>query len=184
MILSVDDGCQSDVRIAELADKYDINVVFYWPVDWHSLAYDKGYEPLKYSDAWKIAGKHELGAHTITHRHLTSISVEDAKREILDSKNILQDIFLYEIDKFCPPRGYTNEELTEFTLQHYKSQRLTKGEHLVHVHPNSGANGNIPWLDYYQQHKDKITEAWCHSWEIDKYDQWEKLEEFLREVRK
>jgi hypothetical protein len=46
MILSVDDGCASDVRLAALAKEYNIETVFYWPVEWHSLAYEKGYEPL------------------------------------------------------------------------------------------------------------------------------------------
>jgi peptidoglycan/xylan/chitin deacetylase (PgdA/CDA1 family) len=182
MILSVDDGCASDVRIAELSLKYKIETIFYWPVEWQSLAYDKGYAPLTLDEAISITENFEIGAHTITHRHLTKISTEDAKREIRDGGIILEYIFNQIVNKFCPPRGYTNPELTEYTLLFYESQRLTKGENLVHIHPDSGANNNMPWREYYGQNKDKITEAWCHSWELDKFNLWDELEEWMKEI--
>lgn len=183
LILSIDDGCASDIRIAELADRFGIETIFYWPVEWHSLAYNKGYTPLNYTDAEQIAKNFEIGSHTITHRHLTSIPIEEAKKEITDSKYMLEDLFRCDIKKFCPPRGYTNNELTEHTYLHYETQRLTKGAGLVHIHPNSGANSNVHWRDYYEQYKDTITEAWLHSWELDRYpEEWENLEKWLKEI--
>lgn len=177
--LSCDDGCASDMRVAALCRKYDIDCVFYWPVEWRSLAYDHGYEPLTLTQAYDIAADFEIGSHTITHRHLTKLTEEEARNEIADSKFMLEDIFGQDINKFCPPRGYTNGELTRYTLNHYESQRLTKGEGLVHIHPNSGANGNVDWREYVKNNH--ITEAWCHSWELNKYNLWEQLEEFLSE---
>ncbi len=182
MILSIDDGCASDVRVAELAKKYNIETIFYWPVEWHSLAFEKGYEPLGYADALKIASEFEIGSHTITHRYLTNIPFEEARYEIECSKFMLEDMLTTDITKFCPPRGYTNPELNKIIMGSYESQRLTKGKGLLHIHPNSGANGNIPWREYYAQHKDQITEVWGHSWEMDKYDLWGEFEEFLKEV--
>lgn len=176
--LSCDDGCASDVRLANLADKYEIPCTFYWPVEWRSLAYENGYEPLNMLQAYDIAQKHEIGSHTVTHRHLTILTELEAQIEILDSKYILEKLFGKQIIKFAPPRGYTNPELTEFTLEHYNSQRLTKGPNLVHIHPNSGANANRPWQDCINE---DTKELWCHSWELDKYGLWEELEEFLDE---
>lgn len=180
MILSIDDGCGSDVRIADLCSKYEMECVFYWPVEWKSLAYDKGYTPLTLIEAMGIAQQFEIGSHTVTHRHLTDIEPLEAMREIADSKFMLEALFAKHITKFCPPRGYTNVNLTEYTYKFYKSQRLTKGEGLVHIHPDSGANGNVPWRDYAKTHN--VTEAWGHSWEFDKYNLWEEVEEFLREM--
>lgn len=177
ILLSIDDGCKSDTRVAELAEKYNIPCVFYWPVEWKSLAYDNGYEPLSYDDACMIALKHEIGSHTITHRHLTSLPQTEALTEILDSKYMLEDIFDVDITKFAPPRGYTNDYLSEFTLQIYESQRLTKGKGLCHIHPNSGANGNLHWIEY--ANTNDITEFWGHSWEWDKFNMWEEIEEYF-----
>lgn len=179
MLLSVDDACASDMRVADLAAKYEIETIFYWPVEWRSLAFDNGYKPLDMYEALQIARNFEVGSHTVTHRHLTNLSEHEAQIEIADSKFILEALFVRPITKFCPPRGYTNDSLTEYTLQYYDSQRLTRGEGLVHIHPNSGANGNIPWRDYVKEHQ--ITEAWCHSWELDKFDLWDELEGYLRE---
>jgi peptidoglycan/xylan/chitin deacetylase (PgdA/CDA1 family) len=180
MILSVDDGCASDMRVAELARRYKIETIFYWPVEWHSLAYDNGYEPLNFLQAQVIAAHFEIGAHTVTHRHLTKLSFEEAKKEIIDSKEMLEKLFGKTIKKFCPPRGYTTEELTERTLVHYESQRLTKGKGLVHIHPNSGANNNMDWR-LFALAQDEVKELWCHSWELDKFDLWDQLEEYLAE---
>lgn len=177
--LSCDDGCSSDVRVAELAKKYDVDCVFYWPVEHRSLAYDNGYEPLSTEDQFRIAGDFEIGSHTLTHRHLTKLDDQEAIREIRDSRLLLQNTFSQAIDKFCPPRGYTNKLLTDITLKIYKSQRLTKGSGLVHVHPNSGANDNHPWR--LRTHEIIAEELWMHSWELDKYNLWDELEEFLSE---
>lgn len=180
MRLSVDDGCASDLRIAELCSKYGIECVFYWPVEWHSLAYYKGYKPLHYKDARRIADRFEIGSHTVTHRHLTDLEPDDWGREIKESKDILEDMFGKKITKFCPPRGYTNEAITEYTLRIYESQRLTKQKGLVHIHPNSGANDNKPWLECITE---EIEELFCHSHELDRYNLWEELEGYLERNR-
>jgi len=177
-ILSVDDGCASDMRVADLAKKYEIETVFYWPVEWRSLAHDNGYEPLNIVQALKISQDFEIGSHTVTHRHLTKISEADARIEISDSKFMLEALFAKPVTRFCPPRGYTNAELTEFTLNLYGSQRLTKGEGLVHVHPNSGANHNLDWREYADSID--VEELWLHSWELDRFGLWEELEEHLK----
>jgi peptidoglycan/xylan/chitin deacetylase (PgdA/CDA1 family) len=148
-----------------------------------SLAYDNGYEPLSYNDALEIARRYEIGSHTITHRHLTKISFVEARHEILGSKLMLQRLYQKEITKFCPPRGYTTQVLSDFTMQWYESQRLTKGSNLVHIHPDSGANHNFPWREYYNavaKNYDEI-ELWGHSHEFDRFNLWDELEEFLRE---
>lgn len=177
MKISVDDACQSDVRVAELCGKYGIECIFYWPVERYSLAYDNSYTPLTADDCVSITREFEIGSHSITHRHLTKIPLEEAKDEIFFSKLYLERMFNTKITKFCPPRGYTTPELTEFTLDFYGSQRLTKGKNLVHVHPDSGANGNKHWLDVLTEDTEEL---WMHSWELDRYPQeWINLENVL-----
>lgn len=181
--LSIDDGCASDLRIAEMADRYEIDTTFYWPVEWTTLAFDNGYIPLTYNDALSISRRYEVGSHTITHRRLTRISPDEAKHEILGSKLMLERLFGRKITKFCPPRSYTNEELSAFTLRFYKSQRLTKGKGLVHIHPNSGVNENMNWIDYFDTiyENSNHIELWGHSWEFDELNLWGDIERFLRD---
>lgn len=179
IILSVDDGAASDTRIANLARKYRIETIFYWPVNWHFMAAEKGYEPLNYWDAQKIAKDFEIGSHTITHRHLTKLPINEAKNEIMYSKYMLEALFGKEVTKFCPPRGYVNDDIDDLIYSYYDSRRLTKGEGLVHIHPDSGANNNKPWRDCIDEN---TTEIWGHSWEFDKYNLWDELEECLKSI--
>lgn len=179
IVLSCDDACASDVRVAELCKKYGTKCTFYWPVEWHSLAHQNGYKPLTLSEALDIAEEFEIGSHTIAHRQLTRITPQEARYEIRESKYILEKLFNKEIESFAPPRGYTNPELTEYTLRRYAKQRLTKGEGLVHVHPNSGANENKHWLERAKEVE--VKELFCHSHELDKYDLWKELEKYLED---
>lgn len=176
--ISADDGCSSDVRLADLCRKYEVECIFYWPVEWRSLAYFKGYEPLNIVQALSIAQDFEIGAHTVTHRLLTNLSYEDARVEISDSKFMMEALWGKPVTRFAPPRGYTNPELTDFTLKLFKSQRLTKQPGLVHIHPDSGANDNKPWRAAINS---QTKQLWCHSWELDKYNLWAELEGYLSE---
>lgn len=175
--LSCDDGAASDLRLADLCKKYSIDCTFYLPCEWHGLAFAKGYQPLSWSDAMIIAEDFDIGSHTITHRFLTRIPLEEAMYEIDISKVMLQDLFGKPVTRFAPPRGYTNPELTEYTLQIYESQRLTKAPNLVHIHPDSGANDNRPWREAINEFTE---EAFCHSWELNKFDLWGELEDFFK----
>lgn len=178
LTISIDDGCASDVRAADLATTYGAHAVFYWPIEWRSLAYSKGYKPLSYLDALKISENHELGAHTVTHRHLTTLPYDELMTEIIDSKHMTEMLFGVKVTKFCPPRGYVNADSNEIVAEHFNFQRLTKGRGLVHIHPNSGANDNVYWTEAIGP---DTREIWGHSWEIDKFDLWDELEEVLRE---
>lgn len=178
MRLSVDDGCASDVRVADLAQKYEIETIFYWPVEWHSLAYENGYKPLSFNEAHTISKSFEIGSHTITHRHLTTLSNDDLVDEIGESMVMLSQLFNKKITKFASPRGYSNEEIDMLIDGFYESHRKTKQPGLVHIHPNSGVNNNRPWRDCVDENTEEL---FCHSWELDKYNLWDELEQFLKE---
>lgn len=181
--LSCDDGGFEDVRVAELATKYDLDCTFYWPVEWAVFARLKGFKPLSKAEAKQIASEFEVGSHTISHRYLTKIPYDEAVDEIVKSKDLLSNMFDQNITSFAPPRGYTNKKLTKLTLEHYDNQRLTRGTHegykLVHVHPDSGANENRAWREVAWDHTE--VHLWFHSYELTRFDEWGYLEEFLRD---
>jgi len=175
--ISADDGCHSDLKLADMCERYNVPLIFYWPVEWHALAFEKAYLPLSFYDADELVEEFKLGSHTITHRHLTKLSQSDAEYEIYASKVMLEGMFNTKINNFAPPRGYTNKDLTSYTMEVYGNQRLTKGEHLVHVHPDSGVNGNVHWLEAINP---QTKELWLHTWELDKYpEEWNNLEKYL-----
>ncbi|RMA93075.1 polysaccharide deacetylase [Hydrogenothermus marinus] len=60
-----------------------------------------------------VSKGYKIGSHTLTHPDLTKLSDEELKKEIFDSKKILEDKLGVEIDTFCYPYGYYNDKVTE-----------------------------------------------------------------------
>ncbi|NHN27441.1 polysaccharide deacetylase family protein [Flavobacterium jejuense] len=58
-----------------------------------------------------------IGAHSSTHTNLIRIPIEEAKNEILQSKNILEKICKQQIDEFAFPFGYYTNELIDYCLE-------------------------------------------------------------------
>jgi Predicted xylanase/chitin deacetylase len=55
----------------------------------------------------------EIGSHTLTHPFLTKIPPAEARREIEDSKKLLEDKLGVEVKGFCYPYGDHNREVVE-----------------------------------------------------------------------
>jgi len=51
---------------------------------------------------------HEIGSHSVTHRRLASLSVEEVQREVGESKRILEQQLKHPITSFCYPSGDYN----------------------------------------------------------------------------
>ena len=59
---------------------------------------------------WLQAG-HSIGAHSVTHPHLTQIPEERAREEIKAAKFRLEDGFGFPVEHFCYPYGDFNERI-------------------------------------------------------------------------
>lgn len=62
---------------------------------------------------WLRAGQ-EIGSHTLTHPDLTTLSPQQLRREIVDSKKALEDSFGVPIRHFCYPFGRFSDEAVRF----------------------------------------------------------------------
>jgi len=56
----------------------------------------------------------EIGAHTITHTDLTSLSIDLAEKEITESKSILESKLGYKINNFAFPYGKNNNDIQNY----------------------------------------------------------------------
>ena len=61
---------------------------------------------------WLAAG-HEIGSHTLSHPHLPGLPREQARQEIFESKQRLEDRFSVPIRHFCYPYGDNDEAVRE-----------------------------------------------------------------------
>ena len=70
-----------------------------------------------------------FGSHCLTHPHLTQIPEETAKKEICESKNILEEKTGRAIDFFCYPYGeYNSNTIKTVKEAGYKAGLVTQGK--------------------------------------------------------
>lgn len=199
---SFDDATIQDIRLAELMKKYDIETIFYWPVKPELCNEPIGRVSLQPHHMDQISQEFEIGSHTISHPLLTRIPIEDARTEIIESRQMLQDRFGQDIESFCYPRGYSNPEIQEAVVEAgYSSARSTLIGYVhetenpyfeqtaLHVACDRKEYAGLSWLEYghkileiARQVPDSVFHFFGHSWEIDKNNAWDDLESLLKEL--
>lgn len=149
---SWDDGSVYDIKLAELLLKFNQKATFFIP-----LFNVQNRDVINEKQIVDLSEKFEIGAHTVNHKYLTSISNEDAEFEIKNSKIKLETITEKPILGFCFPGGkykpihlqYVNEahfkyvrtvnmfklrndsKIINTTLQAYDHSRYTYFKHLI-----------------------------------------------------
>lgn len=96
---SWDDGSAEDFRIAELLTKYAIPGCFYVPRTNPERAV------ISERELRELASAHEIGGHTLRHLPLTSLPLDEARREIQECKHWLDDLTGRATLSFCYPCG-------------------------------------------------------------------------------
>jgi len=106
---SWDDGHIADLRLAELLKQYGMKGTFYISPRDHEFPEAERLTP----DLMKVISRDfEIGAHTLTHRHLTTLDTTEAQFEIVDSRKYFENLLVAPITSFCYPAGkYTSEHV-------------------------------------------------------------------------
>jgi hypothetical protein len=108
---SWDDGHILDLRLAELLNQYGVKGTFYIPkTGEHRSLSDSEVKSLSEAGF-------EIGAHTLTHRELTTLSLSEAREEIRGSKEYLENLIGKEVHMFCYPRGKYNERIVDLVRE-------------------------------------------------------------------
>lgn len=205
---SFDDGCQLDLKVADLLEQYGIeDATFYIPSNWHRVNRIHGDIPLTDEDLHALAKRFKIGSHTITHPMLTRIPPLQASREIIKSKHDLEQLLNIEVEDFCYPRGYANDAIRKLVSQHYKRARntlvgsLQVSEDPVWEYTTVHISGKrrkeyegTTWqeeaarlmrmaIDKDANDEIVVYHFWGHSWEIERHNDWGEFEKFLQGVK-
>jgi peptidoglycan/xylan/chitin deacetylase (PgdA/CDA1 family) len=109
---SWDDGHVLDRKLIDLLRKYKIRGTFYISKQ-HELVDER----LSEREIHDLAHEMECGAHTLTHPDLTSVTPDNARKEIADSKVWMESITQKTCDLFCYPRGRFNDVIKSMTKE-------------------------------------------------------------------
>jgi len=96
---SWDDGHPLDMRLAELLSRYGLPGTFYTPL------YNKG-SILTPFELRELSRSFEIGAHTVHHCDLITVSNHVSKLEIEGCKSALEQITGRSCTSFCFPKGH------------------------------------------------------------------------------
>lgn len=117
---SWDDGDILDERLVALLDKYNIKGTFYISRDYRK-------NRLSDDSIRDIATRHEIGAHTLSHRLLPKINSEEKRKEIGGGKTWLEELTGTEIPLFCYPAGQYDDESVQLVREAgFKGARTTE----------------------------------------------------------
>jgi len=94
-----------------------------------------------------------FGSHGLTHRRLTTLSPEEARREISDSRRLLQEKVGQSVEFFCYPYGDYNETVVSLVRQAGYLAGMVTSRRMPPVSPYSlprtgvyGQTGQIAFL--------------------------------------
>lgn len=106
---SWDDGHRSDLRLAGMLQEYGLAGTFYVSPENHEFA---PRDLLTAPEVRDLSRDFEIGAHTVTHPRLPVVPEDQARREIVESKVMLERITGRAVSSFCYPYGsYTDAHI-------------------------------------------------------------------------
>lgn len=148
---SWDDGTADDVRVSELLDKYGLKGTFYVCPKTR-----QGKAVLTEDQIRKIARTHEIGAHTMTHPHLTKIPLDEALQEIARSKEWVEKVTGAPCIMFCYPYGDYSQEVQALVQQAgFSGARTTEALCFLHddnfALPTTLQVRPFPWRGEYSK---------------------------------
>lgn len=121
LLFSFDDGSKSDIKIAELLEKYRLKATFFL------VTGKTNNSRLSSEDILWMAEKHEIGSHSVSHTDLTRINSSDMHRELSCSKEKLNRLLQckdIKVQGFSYPFGsYNNKVKNQVKIEGYSYAR-------------------------------------------------------------
>ena len=105
MTTSWDDGHPLDFRVAELLTKYGLTGTFYVPRSSQR-------QVMRAARMRELSGAFEIGAHTLDHVRIDRVTEAEASRQLLGSRQWIEEITGKKCSVFCFPGGeFKNQQL-------------------------------------------------------------------------
>jgi len=129
--ITFDDGYESVYTHAfPVLQKYNFTAVVFLVADCinKTCLWDKDSEPILKTEQIKEMAEAgiDFGSHSFSHRSLTRLDVEELKKEVKQSKKVLEELLGKQIVSFSYPYGAFNETIKRIVRQHYQIAFSTK----------------------------------------------------------
>ncbi len=188
LTMSYDDGNRADLRLLEIFNKYGIKGTFHL---------NSG----RFSD-WTVTPEeikrcyvgHEISAHSLTHHFMECTPDEEIFYEVLEDRRRLEEICGHPVCGASYPQGTYTPALAEkvrmlgwrYCRTTHATKKVALPDDFVLWHPTCH-HKDPDLMKYLEKLKTAsrslaLLYVWGHSYEFDKDNNWEIIEEFCREA--
>ena len=190
LTMSYDDGQIFDRRLISIFNKYGVKGTFH--LNSGILDQDNFITKAEVAELYK---GHEVSVHAKTHPFLDCIPVEAVIEEIVEDRKSLEDLVGYPIKGMSYPFGAFNEQLiktleslgiqySRTVISHhdfYMPERFLAWNATCHHDDNLMELGQ-KFSDYKFMGKLKLMYVWGHSFEFERNNNWDLIENFCKLV--
>ena len=187
---SYDDGCDNDVRLIELLNKYGMMGTFHL----NGINY-ADFSDEQLMEVGRIYEGHEISCHTYSHCYPTLMPGQSVIREIIEDRNILEKIAGYPMKGMSYPAGSCSETVAQ-TLRscgiHYGRTTKSTRDFLMPRdfmlwNPTCHHNEAAELVEKYMERIDSFVTwplfyIWGHSSEFRTEKQWQEFENVLKRL--
>lgn len=195
---SYDDGVTPDLRLLEIFNKYGMKCTF-------NLNYGLGAN----SGSWQCNGKtvsrlelkehvaayagHEIAAHALTHQNLTEITIEEARKEMVEDRDGLTQLFgKCPVGMAYPYGAFNDEVVTLLSSLGFQYARTVWSSHNFDVqtdllrfrptchHDDEKLFELAEEFLAMETEEPKIFYIWGHSYEFMGNDNWDRIEKLCQ----
>ncbi|MCD7777438.1 MAG: polysaccharide deacetylase family protein [Clostridiales bacterium] len=190
LTMSYDDGKTADRRLVSIFNKYGIRGTFH--INYGLLPRPERIEKEELAELYK---GHEVSAHGLTHQSLSITPSENIVREVMADRIGLESLVGYPVRGMSYPNGLYDDRVVSVLkacgIEYCRAVETTKKftiptdfmrwEGTCH-HNQSLLELADSFLAQPYRNRPHLMYVWGHSYEFDRDNNWDMIEEFCRKV--
>jgi hypothetical protein len=186
-----DDGITADIPLIEILRKHEAKATFNLNMSSHKEDRGEGrdfkgtqVQRLALSELKDVYEGFTIANHSLSHPKLNEFPIDEARKDIAEGRNQLQQFFEQPVEGFAYPFGSYNEEvMTVLRETGHLYARTTKNEaqcfppaDAMAFHPTCKFN-TPEFMELYEQAKTSgVFYFWGHSYEMINKEMWQDFE--------
>ena len=189
LTMSYDDGVFQDRRLVEIFNKYGIRGSFHL----NGGLLDRE-STVSAAEVAALYAGHEVSAHSLTHPFLERVSAAEVVHEILEDRRVLESACGYPVRGMSYPMGTYNDEVVKmlpmlgirYARTTHATRKFIVPNSFLEWHPTAHHNDEklFELLENFKKnpYPMPLFYLWGHSYEFDRNNNWERLEEFCERM--
>lgn len=187
LTMSYDDGQHFDKRLIDIFNQNGIKGTFHL----NSGLMQGREERIRLEDVKEIYQGHEVAAHTYTHPTIERCPLDQVVQQVIEDRKLLEDAVGYPVRGLSYPNGSFSEDIKkllpacgiEYSRVVGSTQTFALPTDLMQWQSTCHHNTNLMKLagqfaDLHKQQYLYLMYVWGHSFEFDRDQNWELMEEF------